>query len=477
MNSIRSRLIIYFAVIIALTVAIAEIMVIGVVKQNYYSNLQAILKQQLILSTEIYDKYFSDATLYENIQNNVDSFWNQVDAQVQIYDMSGQLLLDSIGVAYENETLPLDAAEALRGNIGVWRGKVTYDRHDVMSVSSPLVSRGEQVGVLRFVSSMRKVNEQINRLTRIIVYIGFVALFVGYFLSFIISFSIVYPIKSLTRAAQKMAQGNLDIKCKKRYNDEVGKLADTLNHMAFEIMKRENLKNEFISSVSHELRTPLTSIKGWAVTLRAIDFKNVEDKELLDDGLKIIESEADRLTEMVEQLLDFSKLLNGKIKINRERTNIYNFMKDIIKQHLPRANELKIHLKCHIENDMPCLLLDTNRLKQVFVNILDNSLRYTPEDGEIIIEASYIKDEKKIRFVVSDTGCGIDEEELPRVKEKFYKGRNSKSKSGIGLSICDEIIKLLEGTFDIKSTLGKGTIVTFEIPAHECWEGKEDADE
>lgn len=462
MIGIRKRMAISFIFIIVLTVILLESFIINIVRQNYYRNLENSLLSQIKISADIYTRYFSDATLYDNVLNNVDSFWKQTDAQVEIIDLSGKVLMDSIGVLPSNGVVFSDVADAIKTGKGSWMGKVAYDNAGVMAVSVPLKSKDSNVGVLRFITSLREVDRDMSDIFGIFVKTGIIVAMISAIIGILISNTIVGPLKGITRVAEKMAAGNFQAHGFKVYNDEIGKLSDTLNYMAEEIVKRDRLKNDFISSVSHELRTPLTSIKGWAVTLAE---SGSDDPAMLKDGLEIIEKESDRLTEMVEELLDFSRFISGKVTVIKELVNLNEVLNLVWKQLQPRAEIERIDFSLVLENQLPIIKSDENRLKQVFLNILDNSFKFTPSGGEIILSASH--EVNHIIFKIKDTGCGIPPEELPNIKEKFYKGRNSKAGNGIGLSICDEIIKLMDGSFEINSITGAGTEVIIMLPVIE----------
>ncbi|MFS8541902.1 MAG: HAMP domain-containing histidine kinase, partial [Tissierellales bacterium] len=271
--------------------------------------------------------------------------------------------------------------------------------------------------------------------------------------------TIVQPLKEITQVAEKMADGQLKVRSVKRYDDEIGKLSDTLNYMAEELVRKEQLKNDFISSISHELRTPLTSIKGWAITLKSDEMR---DKKLLMDGLDIIEKESDRLSNMVEDLLDFSRLLSGRITVEKDEINIAESIELISKQLQPRAEDKNIQFHVIYDPNLPQIIADANRIKQVLINLLDNAFKFTQEGGKVTLKAYATKDFLIIE--VADNGPGIPEEDIPYIKEKFYKGKNSKSTTGLGLSICDEIVKLHGGQMEIKSKLGEGTVVIVSLP-------------
>ncbi|WP_099336409.1 sensor histidine kinase [Clostridium cadaveris] len=455
--SIRSKLVRNFMLVIIISIVLLELLTTLFIKQYYYQNIEDLLTNQVKISSDFYNKYFSNATLEENILSNVDVFWNQTDAQVQVMDKNGKLLLDSIGSG-NTKTLTEDVKKALNGEKGVWTGRVLYSDSNVMSVSYPLKRYGEIEGVIRFITSLREVDNEIKSITYVFLAIAIFVMIMGVLVSFILAKSIINPIKSVTKVAEKMADGDFTVKSTKLRNDEVGKLSDTLNYMASEIVKKDSLKNEFISNVSHELRTPLTSIKGWAVTLKYDDI----DKGMLKDGLDIIENECDRLSSMVEELLSFSKLISGHMDIKKSWESIEDIVQYIRKHMSLRADRDGIQFNVEIESDIPKLYIDKNRIKQVLINLLDNSFKFTERGGKVNLKV--YRDGYKLIIKVQDNGCGIGEDELPHVKEKFFKGKSSKSQNGIGLSICDKLVEVHNGKLDIESELGVGTCITIEFP-------------
>lgn len=446
--------------VIIVTVIVIESLTVMVLRNNYYNSIKNNMENQVKYSANIYSKYYSDYTLDENILNNSDAFWNGTQAQVEIINTNGNVIMDSIGIIPDDKNMS-DVTKALKGDTGSNIWWADYAKGNVMSVSCPLKSQNKVVGVLRFITSLSNIDNDIKKFAYIFSMIGIcVALGLGA-VAIILSNTIIGPLKEVTSVAEKMAAGNLKIRSNKSFDDEIGKLSDTLNFMADEINKNDQLKNEFISSVSHELRTPLTSIKGWAITLKDTD---KDDKSTFQDGLEIIEKESDRLSAMVEELLDFSKLLSYKFTLKRELVDLNITIKEIVKELLPRAARDKIMFNIQ-SDELPNMITDQNRLKQLFINVLDNAFKFTETGGQVNF---IIKNEgKNVVFCISDNGCGIAQDELPRVKEKFYKGKSSKSKNGIGLSICDEIVSLMNGKFVIESVLGQGTKVTITLPLEE----------
>ncbi len=461
-KSLGRRLAANFVIIILVSVLTFEVLLLYFTRFYFYGNVESILTNQIRTSADFYSQYYSNVSLDVNIIDNADIFWKQTKAQVQIIQKDGVVVLDSEGADNREKLDTGDFKAALQGRKGVWTGHVHSNgkREHVMAVSYPLTTESELAGVLRFTTSLSEVDKKIFSISGIFILIGVSVMLVAVVISLIIAHSIVRPIKDITTAARSMAKGNLDIRIKKNRNDEIGVLSDTLNYMVTEVQNRERIKNDFISMVSHELRTPLTSIKGWATTIIDDEYS---DREIMTDGLSIIVKESDRLTNMVEDLLDFSSFVSGKVKLSKEKTDIAELIDYVAKHMSTRAKDenLSFTTEC---GKLPEALLDRNKLQQVLINLLGNSIKFTPSGGSVHLKAFYQND--NIIFVVEDTGCGISSEELPLVKEKFYKGKNSKSQTGLGLTICDEIVRLHGGELIIDSKIDKGTRVTVYLPCN-----------
>ena len=461
MKSIRSKVLKNFLIVIILTVLILDILTLLCLKGYYYKNTQNTLVNQLESSINFYQKYFSNNELMENIYDNVDVFWNTKQGQIEILDPSGKLLMDSYGIRDSEILSTPDIAKAKNGEVGIWTGKVNCYNDKVMIVSKAITSKinpSDMIGIVRIIFSLEEIHKIIDSFSVLFLFISIIVIVLGIIMSLIIARDIVSPIKKITAVAKEMAKGNLNIRSNVADNIEIAQLSKTLNYMGCEVEKREKLKNEFISSVSHELRTPLTSIKGWAVTLKY----DCSDMDTVALGLDIIEKESDRLTEMVEELLDFSKLINGVISLNIKEHDVKEFIEYIANYMRPRAEREGKEFSITIDENVRKAYFDENKLKQVLSNIIDNAFKFTEENGKISLNTKV--EEEYLVFRVNDNGSGINSEDLPRVKDKFYKGKNSKSKNGIGLSICDEIVTLHKGVLEIKSNENEGTEIIIKIP-------------
>lgn len=462
LKGIKGRLIGSYIFIIAITVAILEIFLVATIGRYYYNNIEDMLSSQIKVSVDFYNSYLSSSNLRKNIQENADIFWKNTSAEVQIIDTSGEMLMDSIGNLIPGKVPGDDIEKALKGEMSTYIGKDINTKEKIMCISYPLKSSDKIEGVIRFVTSLSEVNKIIGKITIILVAIGLAVIIISSLVGIFLSNTIIKPLHELTGMARKIASGRFNERITKKRNDEIGQLSDTLNFMAEEILKNDKLKNEFVASISHELRTPLTSIKGWALTIRT---GSLEDKNEIIDGLEIIEKESDRLSKLVEELLDFSKFVSGKITLQKDFININNTILHIQKQMVPRAQRQKVVLNICLEEKLPLILIDENRIKQVLINILDNAFNFTPEGGFINLDVQ--KSYKSLVITVKDSGIGINQEDLPKVTEKFFKGKNSKTGNGIGLSICKEIANLHNAQLIIDSQYGNGTTVQIILPVEE----------
>ncbi|MGG7164235.1 ATP-binding protein [Clostridium ihumii] len=459
MASIKSKIAGGYLISIIITIVFVEIIAIVAIRSYYYRSLEERLTNQISISSNFYNTYFYNSTLRSNVANDVDLFWEDTDVKAQIIDKNGNIIMDSQGEIFDKIERNDNFKNLISGKNRMYKEKTDINGVSVISVYMPLYYNSEIDGVLRFISSTENINESIIKLSKYAVMSGIGVVILSSFVSVLISNSVSRPLKNISDGAEKMAKGNFKEKIPKFADDELGKLSDTLNYMSEEILKNEKVKNEFIASVSHELRTPLTSIKGWSIVLKSSDF---EDEEEIKEGLDIIEQEVDRLTYLVEDLLDFSKLLSGNITLKKQNTDMEELVESVCRQVNPRIRNEGLGLSLKIDGQIPIVMVDKNRIKQVLINIIDNAIKFTDKGGNIGVHLR--ADENNIYMSVKDNGSGISKEDLLKVKEKFYKGNSSKSSNGIGLSVCEEIMELHNGKLKIESEINIGTEVTLSVP-------------
>ena len=427
----------------------------------YYSTLSESLKQKAENAISSFDYYRTEAEYYDNARAVVAGEPNSDKLEVEYLDADGQIRFSSSDLtAFRSPGTP-DIAEAISmKRTKVWIGADPSTGEHIMAASSPLMIDGEVVGVMRYVTSLNKVDKQIIIIVAIALGIGLGILGMVYFSNLYFIRSIVDPVAGITETAKRIAAGSYGVQIEKRYDDEIGALTDTINDMSLKINQSEKMKNEFISSVSHELRTPLTAINGWAETIMNGEVRDAGD---VKKGMGIIVSEARRLTNMVEELLEFSRIQDGRFTLTVEPMDIKAELEDAVYTYREFFRREGIELNyTDCEEEFPLLNGDPERLRQVFCNLLDNAAKHGGSGKRI--DTAIARDEDQVVITIRDYGPGIPAEELPHVKYKFYKGSSKARGSGIGLAVCDEIITRHEGTLDIDNAEGGGCTVTIHLP-------------
>ena len=267
------------------------------------------------------------------------------------------------------------------------------------------------------------------------------------------------PIAELTEFARHIAQGSYGGRLEENNDNEIGRLTDEINNMSEKVAIAEKSRTEFISQVSHELRTPLTAIMGWSETI-AFD-PAVEGDSLR--GIHIISKEAERLTGMVSELLEFTRIQDGRFNLRIELIDIAAELEDALFTYGELMRQAGIEINyTQPPVEIPLIPGDPERLKQVFLNLLDNAANHGG-DGDTV-DVTLTEEADGVHITVRDYGHGIPEGELPHVKEKFYKGSSKNRGTGIGLSVCDEIVTRHNGRLDIQNAPGGGCLVTVVLP-------------
>ena len=267
------------------------------------------------------------------------------------------------------------------------------------------------------------------------------------------------PLSRLTEHARRISSGSYGEKAEGFDADEIGELAEEINNVSEKTALAEKTRTEFISQVSHELRTPLTAITGWAETI-AFD-PDVQGDSL--KGVHIISKEAERLTNMVTELLEFTRIQDGRFNLRIELLDIAAELEDAMFTYGELMKQAGMTVKYNPPvTEIPLIPGDPERLKQVFLNLLDNAMKHGGDGGRI--DVGLRQEEGRVRITVRDYGHGIPEAELPHVKEKFYKGSSKNRGTGIGLAVCDEIVTRHGGELTIENAEGGGCRVTILLP-------------
>ncbi|MEA1973987.1 MAG: HAMP domain-containing sensor histidine kinase, partial [Bacillota bacterium] len=418
-----------------------------------------IITDRAKVTVDFYRKYY-DTNLYsvnEMAQLLVNNYSDSEIAEIQIIDLDGNIIKSNNQFSVEEKIIiPSGIESKIIEKIFL----VPTTGEKVMAVYIPLKNNnGEIVGVLRYLTSLTLIDRTVYRLFLYSLIILSVILLILSALSLFFTRTIINPIDIIIETTEKLANGEYNTRIESEFKDEMKTLADSVNLMAEKIQESEKSKNEFISSITHEIRTPLTSIKGWSETIITSD---INDKEEIETGLNIIIKETERLSSMVKELLEFSKLEAGNLIIYKEKTDIISLCSDIMSIYKGKFSKKNIEGILKKEAEHLIVRVDSNRIRQVIINILENAYKFSDYNSKIIIDIT--KDKKYVKISVIDSGIGISEENLLKVKSKFFKGDSKFSGSGLGLSISNEIMKLHDGELLIDSKINEGTIVKILIP-------------
>ena len=469
MQSITKRWLRGSLLITVLILALAEGLFLYFCYQNLYGGIERAMESRfstfigrLQATGTAGDSDNNAASRAQSLRRTVEQFEEKDKFEFMLLDQNGVVLATSSGTINENLTEGVDYYHALVSPDGVGRAIFrTPDGERVMAVTALVPYDAGNITAMRLVTSLTLADRQWWNTVLLSGGIVLLALAFALWSGLFFIRSIVRPLGQVEVIANRIAGGDLQTRLPDtRYNDEIGRLCRTINEMAEHLTETERMKNEFISSVSHELRTPLTSIKGWVETIA--NLKDPSD-ENYRKGLEVIGAETDRLYAMVEDLLDFSRLQNG-IKLDCQVLDLVAEATDAALFVEGRIRQEGLRLVYEEPPEPFPVWADPARLRQVFINVLDNAIKYSPPGGSVFLTLT--RGPATVTVSVRDQGRGISPEDLEKVKVKFFKGKNAVRGSGIGLAVVDAIVTALGGTTDITSTLGQGTTVLITLPLY-----------
>ena len=426
----------------------------------YYTTTMNDLKRQASDDAAGFASY-TRSQYWTNAQNAVQQFENKTKLELQFLDVTGAVQYSSNDLAAGTTPNTPDIQSALNNwDASAWMGSDPQTGERIVAASAPIIYHGQIVAVVRYVTSLANIDFQFFLSMAVAALLCGATLALVYFSNLYFVRSIVEPIASITETARLIADGSYGVQIEKKFDDEVGELTDTINDMSLKIKQSEKTQSEFISSVSHELRTPLTAITGWAETIQSGELRNPED---VRKGMDIIVSEARRLTNMVEELLEFSRMSDGRFTLSVEPMDLKAELEDAVYTYREFFRREGIDLTYQdCPEEMLPISGDPERLRQVFCNLLDNAAKHGGSGKRIDVSIAQEGEWAVIR--IRDYGPGIPEEELPHVKYKFYKGSSKARGSGIGLAVCEEIVTRHEGVLEIGNAEGGGCLVTVSLP-------------
>ena len=330
----------------------------------------------------------------------------------------------------------------------------------------PITEDGEVIGFLiplrgQFEGAPREL-EFIQRINRLLLYGALIGAVIALLLGVFLSRTLTRPIRELTQATHAVSEGDLSQQVPVRSNDELGELAQAFNKMSSELSRSVNTRKQMTADIAHELRTPLSLILGHA--------EAVHDGVLppTRENFEIIREEATRLEHLVSDLRILSLADAGELSIHPQTIAPQRLLQDVASTYQFQAQRKNVRLELDIASHLATIEVDPGRMTQVLTNILDNSLRHTPEDGKVILSAKETKDQ--VELTIQDSGPGLNAEDLERIFDRFYRTDTSRQRdvfaggSGLGLAIAKSIVQAHGGEIRAESETGKGLKVIISLP-------------
>ncbi|AOZ91080.1 sensor histidine kinase [Paenibacillus crassostreae] len=466
-KGIRRQIVLHYFIVVFTALLLVEVIFLLAIRSYYYDSVYSYISSYVKNAEDFYQKFrfFEEEKI--NLLSDMLVNFKMNTTELQILDINGNVLINTTEFNPDTTITTSDIPQAISGDFGRWVGRQPSTDEDVMAVSKLLQMNGEEPYILRYTTSLTTVNDKLFDVTMLSTGIGVAVLAIVLAFSLGLANSIVKPLNNITAVSALMAKGKYKVRVKGDYRYELGELASTLNHMAEEIVRSNQIKDDFISSISHELRTPLTSIKGWSETLDSGGYDPEETKV----GMQIISKETERLIGLVEEILDFSKLQQNEMRLVFGEVVLKELLQEIMLNMWTKAE--KKNIKLVLESDEnPIVIGDGNRLKQIFLNLVDNAIKFSDEGSVIQLVLNCYPGQVEVD--VHDTGLGISEEHLNRVRDRFFQVNPLNGGTGLGLAISQQLVEQHHGTMEIVSELGKGTIVRVMLPLAEI---KEDTDQ
>jgi len=325
----------------------------------------------------------------------------------------------------------------------------------------PSDGKQETIAAVYLLTPVPEVQRLRTEVFRLFIFSGGVAIFLSIILVYIFSLRFTRPLKQINNAAKIIAGGEFRNRLVVNTEDEIGQLADSFNQMVEDLQKLEEMRRGFIANVSHELRTPMTSIRGFIEGI--LDGTIPQDRQ--EYYLIIVRDETNRLNRLVNDLLDLAKMESGEITLNIKPFDINELVRICVIKLETLITSKSLEIEANFENDNLLVIADRDSIERVIINLLHNAVKFSNENGRIILET--VKNKDKVQILIKDNGVGIDESEQKRIWDRFYKSDKSRGKdkngTGLGLAIVKNILNEHKQDIWVESEIGLGTTFTFTL--------------
>ncbi len=388
--------------------------------------------------------------------------------EIWVIDRNGMALAASADQKnHEGDLItPSDVIEMQQGKIVVRQGRSQIYRETVLWVITPVKEGNRVIGGVILYSPILGITQTLFKVRNLFIYSAAVSILFSIVIVYVLSKYLTEPLQEMSQTAKLLAGGELTRRVHVKQGDEIGDLGEAFNDMADKIEKQEKMRRDFVADVSHELKTPLTNIQGFIEAMIDRKDKTPEDRERY---LNILYSETTRLTRLVNELLDLSRLESGRLLVDKEAVEITEVINSSIAKIKPLLEEKGIKVITEFPGYAINVLGNSDRLEQVITNLLDNAHRFSPPGGEIRVTVKELN--TNVEVTVKDWGEGIPADDLPLIWGRFYRVDKARSRekggTGLGLAIVKRIIESFGGEVVAFSEPGKGAEIGFILPVYQ----------
>lgn len=432
------------------------------IEQNYVNSKEEKLYSNILLiKSTLLENYESEGEI--NYFQIVSKISKDIGSRVTLIEDSGRGIADSKNnsIIFSDQSGREEFKNGIRNNVSLVKRYSKEAGEKYFYLTSSPIKIGDENIIIRLGEDYKESDYMRDSFLAYVLFSIVMGIISALFISYLSIGNFIKPIKALTIASKDIAQGNFSKRVWVNKDDEIGELALTFNNMAAELENLEDMRKDFVANVSHELRTPLTSISGFIETLKTKDLSDENKKKALD----IIDIEVERLKNLINELLTLSRIENTIVVKEKGEMDIENILYSVIELLETQRREKKIVIKTNIEKDIPNPIGDKDLLKLVFINLIENSIKYGRYEGFIKVDIN--KYHSSIKIEISDNGIGISEQDTDKIFESFYRAEksrlNSDKSTGLGLSIVKNIVNLLHGTISVESKLDLGTKFTVKL--------------
>lgn len=483
-KSLRSRVVISYFLVVILSLVLASVFFVvflsGYSKEKDRSNLERqveALSGDITRLTERFNSLMDSPDLKDNqnperrldalayvrlIKGTLDSQSQVMNTKLFITDTRGNVLVESAGgVPLGSRKIDIEY-DSEKGEVVAETMVFMPTGKESLMVISPTSLEYDTSGYLVGVKPVQELGS-IASLGWYVTAAGAIALLISMVFGIYLSWAVIHPVKEITNATRKMAEGDYSQEVDVKGPEETAELARDFNEMAKRVRVTHELLENFVGDVSHELRTPLTSIEGFSQALLDGMYENEEERR---HYLEIINNESKRLFRIINDLLLLSRIDAGELHLEKEQFDMAGLLRKVEGGFRLKAEEKGINLELNLPKKQVELSTDPVRLEQILTNVMDNALKYSPYGSTVVISAAV--EVGTATIAIKDNGEGINPEALPKIFDRFYRIEKSRATkhggAGLGLSICRELIETIGGSIEVESKVGEGSTFTIKLP-------------